>query len=202
MTCVLQKHRVVTFEGLQYPRPEDDDSMYISEATARLDVVGYYFHRDSPMSLSIETGRMRFEIYRDGRHAYEGLEYRFIPDTLERHAVGDPQAWNSFYTVKKVDVADLCVEYGRMTQIEHRQLLTEGKKAEAEADVRAKEQTVVSLRKAAYAAAFALEQSADEADGPDGLCAHWRQQEHSYILALEALDIARIELGKYTTKET
>ena len=59
MTCVVQKHRVVTFEGLQYPRPETDDSMYISEATARLDVVGYDFQRDSPMSLLIEFGRVR-----------------------------------------------------------------------------------------------------------------------------------------------
>ena len=121
---------------------------------------------------------------------------------MERRAVGDPQAWTVICTVKKVDVADLCVEYGRMTQIERRQLLTEGKKAEAEADVMAKEQTVVSLRKAAYAAAFALEQSADEADGPDGLCTHWRQQEHAYILALEALDIARSELGNWTVVQT
>ena len=96
MTCVLQKHRVVTFEGLQYPRPEDDDFMYISEATARLDVVGYEFRRDPPMTYPIETGRVRFEIYRYGRHAHEGLEYRFIPAILDRRPVGDPQAWNSF----------------------------------------------------------------------------------------------------------
>ena len=191
--------RTTIFEGKQYPRPDDDNFMFASEAAARLRTSSYegrvmYDYNVSP---PVKTGSIvRFEVNRYGEHASEGRESRNLPAIEEVRGRGTNLA-RSVYALAKTDVCELCIEYGFMTAGESRRLLTEGKKAEAEADLQSKVEKAAELRVAALAAAFALELAKDDEEGRDSLCAHWRSQEHAYILAEEEVRKAKQELARY-----
>lgn len=197
----------VYFEGKVYSRPDDLELMYISEAAARLKGSPWEWrtnhtngapHVIYPLP---ERGQIRFSLNKLGPHSPEGLVYKFVPCEMTRANIGDDHSWTTYYTVRKVDICYLAVEFGYMNEHESRRIQTESKMADADKTLALKRKAANELQSAAFAAAFAINQSKDEVEGQDGygLMAHWRNQEHEYILALEECEKARTEYNKYAT---
>jgi len=168
---------IIEFEGKRYPRYWGGNNICLSEACAHLHATSY----------KIDDGSGGVTITSNFTDVPEGTNiYSFVINNATYNTT------NKIYIVDKRLIDGILREYNLPLCDDVDPL------AEKKADLAAKEQKADKLKPVADAATFAIEhEKGNVCDGTFvALHAHWRTQEHAYLVAQSEVETAKKALHK------
>lgn len=181
--------RTIIFNGKRYPRRWGSDDIGLTEAMDRMGAKSFSYpdgdhkHHNGPTSITLfvndtdaPEGVECFNTY--GR-TYSMSYHDSVPiiyHTVEKNQI------DQWLRIRKLPTCD--------------DVETDPAKIAAQLEAKNKDDIAESLRLAADAATFAIEQSiGDDDDATRELRIHWYEQEHAYLVALNSANLARAALA-------